>query len=372
MDGKPQKLDTWKRNNPDVVRGKEKERRERLARALVSIQELLPTTYLEECIANIKVGTPNVQKNIKKEIKTWKIPNYLICEMAIKYIQEVTKEVHRAKQIKYQNCSSQTNLTHNDKGVQAEPRAVSALTQTDMKPKNVQCQTVTFDSPSKVSKQFHINHIISQPERCLPPKMPFDASLMVARPWDMDMNKSPIKAVKKKLFSPAAEMGETIGNTSTVNRPGKTPRPTREERRKREASCWTDLPVSHLPSKFPKAFDSSFSINSLTNHHHPLNELPPSLDTNYFSSSDKTQQQRKHQTAPPFTQASAQSFSMGDAPLDTLGWCNGISDWTQTNPNWDPSFLYGHSLFDYNEPSTIPMHPNTSTIPHNISHILNN
>jgi hypothetical protein len=112
----------WKLKNPEIVRGNEKERRERLTRgnffspelkfseilAFVDMQKLLPVSYLETCIAKIKAGTPGVQKNVNKDLKCWKIPNYLLCEMVIEYLQAVTQELAKLKQVSKISSATQT------------------------------------------------------------------------------------------------------------------------------------------------------------------------------------------------------------------------------------------------------------------------
>ncbi|CAG5098525.1 Oidioi.mRNA.OKI2018_I69.XSR.g15748.t1.cds [Oikopleura dioica] len=373
---KSTKVDAWKRKNPDIVRGKEKERRERLTKAFLNMQGLLPISYLETCIAKIKVGTPGVQKNINKDLKTWKIPNYLLCEMVIEYLQAVTQELTKLKQVSTTSSSTQTITYKTDRDVQVKPTCVSSITQTDVYPKSVECQTASLDSPSKSSKQFNINHLISEAS-CR-------KGLTVARPWDMNIHKSPIKStVKKKLFSPAVDMSGAAETNKTQRAHKSVPKQPKSRERKRDASSWDTRPVSKYqkPSnKNSAGFDSTFSIDSLTNPYiHQLNEFPvtPIPATNYFSNEKSQQQSRKHMPAPIYSQPSAQSFSnnfqMGEAPLDCLSWP--ISEWGVNQPgqNWaDPNFFYALQL-DYNESnSNMSMHPNTSNIPHNISHILNN
>ena len=82
------------------------------------MQGLLPISYLETCIAKIKVGTPGVQKNIKKDLKTWKIPNYLLCEMVIEYLQAVTQELTKLKQVSTASSATQTVTYKADRDVQ--------------------------------------------------------------------------------------------------------------------------------------------------------------------------------------------------------------------------------------------------------------
>jgi hypothetical protein len=72
------------------------------------MQGLLPVSYLETCIAKIKAGTPGVQKNVNKDLKCWKIPNYLLCEMVIEYLQAVTQELTKLKQVSKISAATQT------------------------------------------------------------------------------------------------------------------------------------------------------------------------------------------------------------------------------------------------------------------------
>ena len=112
------------------------------------------------------------------------------------------------------------------------PTCVSSITQTDVYPKNVECQTASLESPHKSNnnKQFNIHHLISETgnrsakgqndqlqsssatNSATPPaKSNLDPEgLTVARPWDMNIHKSPLKStVKKKLFSPAVDLSGT-------------------------------------------------------------------------------------------------------------------------------------------------------------------
>jgi len=405
------KVDAWKLKNPDIVRGKEKERRERLTRAFVDMQGLLPVSYLETCIAKIKAGTPGVQKNVNKDLKCWKIPNYLLCEMVIEYLQAVTQELTKLKQVSKISAATQTfraSFNFADSAVQVNPTCVSSITQTDVYPKNVECQTASLESPHKSNnnKQFNIHHLISETgnrsgkeplknssatNSATPPaKSNLDPEgLTVARPWDMNIHKSPLKStVKKKLFSPAVDLSGTAEPPKPARNHKNPPKQSKPRERKRDAAPWVEHPARPV-SKYAKpvnknsaGFDSAFSIDSLTNPYiHQLSEMPvaPILNTNYFANAEKSQQQQRkpHLPAPIYSQPNAQSFSnnfqMGEAPLDCLGWP--ISEWGVNQPgqNWaDPNLFYALQ-FDYNESnSSMSMHPNTSSIPHNISHILNN
>jgi len=86
-----------------------------------------------------------------------------------------------------------------------------------------------LDSPYKSSKQFNIHHLISETGSCRSGKNGGNDALhtpqaksnvdseglTVARPWDMNIHKSPLKStVKKKLFSPAVDISGTAESSA--------------------------------------------------------------------------------------------------------------------------------------------------------------